>query len=355
MTFESKKGQVFFHALKNYSLQQFDLNTKANVSAPFNIYIEVNDYCNLKCQYCDIWKNKTVNHLDTEQWMRILTDIAGFVKYPKINFSGGEPLIRKDIFQLLSYCVEQGMLTGVVSNGTTLPAHTEKLASIGLSNINISLDSLDERFDEVRGKQGLHRELAISIRNLKSAIDRSGSGTKIILKSVLSKANSDSLDSLFAFCEDVGLYGVSLQPIERNFGSEKQSIVDSLRPDRSQAHHIIDRLMASKPHKLMNTHAEMQGWKNYFSFGKQLPPDVEAGRTCSVGYSNAFIDARGNLRTCWEYPAVMNLTENEFPEAWRGAHGQRQRQKKCRTNCTINCQRSISAFSKFRVLKELMR
>ena len=127
--------------------------------------------CNLKCIHCYAHANETSsdNELDTEQGKKLIDDLAGF-KVPVILFSGGEPLVRKDLPELAAYAVEKGMRAVISTNGTLI---SEKIArtlkEIGLSYVGISIDGTEKINDRFRGVKGAFKSAIEGIKNCQSA------------------------------------------------------------------------------------------------------------------------------------------------------------------------------------------
>ena len=100
--------------------------------------------CNLKCVHCYAHAKDIPfdNELTTEQGKELIDDLAAFGA-PVMLFSGGEPLVRKDLPQLAAYAVEKGMRAVISTNGTLItPKMARTLKEIGLSYVGISLDGM---------------------------------------------------------------------------------------------------------------------------------------------------------------------------------------------------------------------
>ena len=128
--------------------------------------LAVNEYCNLRCIYCmpeegipfkD--KEKLITTKEIFKLIRIMTDMG----VSKIRFTGGEPLLRKDITDLIYYASEISTVDSVnlTTNGLLLPAYLESLEQAGLTGINISLDTLNtEKFKAITRRNGLDKVIA---------------------------------------------------------------------------------------------------------------------------------------------------------------------------------------------------
>jgi 12,18-didecarboxysiroheme deacetylase len=134
--------------------------------------------------------------LGTEEGKALLNDLAGF-GVPVVLFSGGEPLVRKDLLELAAYAVGKGMRTVISSNGTLITHElARKLKDVGLSYVGISLDGLEEINDRFRGMKGAFRQAMEGIRHCQEA------GIKVGLRFTISKMNKDEVPSLFDLMEE---------------------------------------------------------------------------------------------------------------------------------------------------------
>jgi MoaA/NifB/PqqE/SkfB family radical SAM enzyme len=127
--------------------------------------------CNLKCVHCyaQATEEITANELSTDEGKTLIDDLAQFGA-PVMLFSGGEPLVRKDLPELAAYAVEKGMRAVISTNGTLITAGLAKtLKSIGLSYVGISLDGMQGINDKFRGVPGAYDKALEGIRNCQDA------------------------------------------------------------------------------------------------------------------------------------------------------------------------------------------
>ena len=115
--------------------------------------------CNLKCRHCYMSSDakKYANELTTVEAKKFIDDLADF-KVPVLLFSGGEPLIRPDFFELADYAAKKGVRPTLSTNGTLITRQVaQKIKDIGVGYVGISLDGLREVNDKFRGKEGAFR------------------------------------------------------------------------------------------------------------------------------------------------------------------------------------------------------
>lgn len=149
--------------------------------------------CNLKCIHC--YSNSTdidyPDELTTEEGKKLIDDLAAFGS-PVILFSGGEPLIRKDLLELAQYATDKGMRAVISTNGTLITREiAAKLQKIGLSYVGVSLDGLEKTHDRFRGKKGAFVEAIEGIRNCREA------GIKVGIRFTVNKHNVADVPAMF--------------------------------------------------------------------------------------------------------------------------------------------------------------
>jgi molybdenum cofactor biosynthesis protein A len=125
----------------------------------------ITDKCNLNCIYCNpsiqkIKQLKNTDILSVKESYRLIKIFVDYFGFKKIRFTGGEPLARKDILELISLLQSlhytSGLEIGITTNGTLLKDKLDFLKNNGVTKLNISLDSLNQdKFKEITGKNKL--------------------------------------------------------------------------------------------------------------------------------------------------------------------------------------------------------
>jgi MoaA/NifB/PqqE/SkfB family radical SAM enzyme len=128
---------------------------------PWVIEFSVTWSCQCKCVHCSVGKYEVdkTNELTNEQIKKVLDQIIEMGTF-KVDFFGGEPLLRKDIIDLVTYGSKKGLYISITTNAWLLTKDlTRKLKKAGISCINISLDSItEEKHDGLRGLKGIYRK-----------------------------------------------------------------------------------------------------------------------------------------------------------------------------------------------------
>jgi MoaA/NifB/PqqE/SkfB family radical SAM enzyme len=116
---------------------------------PLQVTFSCTYRCNLKCAHCQAENSNVKDEISTKRFLEIIDEIAeaGAVR---IGFTGGEPLIRKDMTEGLRHCYEHKILTTMVSNSYLVPQSIEHLKKLSL--LFLSLDGTREAHEQIRGK-----------------------------------------------------------------------------------------------------------------------------------------------------------------------------------------------------------
>ncbi len=157
--------------------------------------------CNLNCIHCyaNAQTKAYKDAIDTDKAKSIIDDLADF-NIPVILFSGGEPLLRKDIVELISYAVKKGIRAVLSTNGTLIDQDTAKrLKDAGLSYAGISLDGLEKINDSFRGIKGAFKKALQGIQNCKKA------GIKAGIRFTISKFNAEEVPKIFDLAREEGI------------------------------------------------------------------------------------------------------------------------------------------------------
>jgi len=155
--------------------------------------------CNLKCVHCYAHAKNIAfdNELSLSEGKILIDDLAEF-GVPVMLFSGGEPLVRKDLPEFAAYAVKKGMRAVVSTNGTLItPQVAQILKDIGLSYVGISLDGMEEINDRFRGVKGAFRLALKGIENCKKV------GIKVGLRFTINKSNVGQIPEIFKLLEEM--------------------------------------------------------------------------------------------------------------------------------------------------------
>lgn len=154
--------------------------------------------CNLNCIHCysDSRDKEYPGEFSMEEAKRFINDLAEF-GVPVLLFSGGEPLIRDDIFELAKYACGLRMRVVLSTNGTLIDRkNASKIKDSGFSYVGISLDGIGANNDKFRGSRGAFELALRGLRNCKE------SGIKVGLRFTITKHNYSDIKDIFSLAEE---------------------------------------------------------------------------------------------------------------------------------------------------------
>ena len=153
--------------------------------------------CNLKCRHCYMNSDarKYRDELSTDEAKKFIDDLAEF-KVPVLLFSGGEPLIREDFFELAAYAADKNVRPTLSTNGTLITREVaQRIKSIGVGYVGISLDGLQAVNDKFRGVEGAFK---LAMRGIENCV---AVGQRVGLRFTINRHNFEELDKIFDFIE----------------------------------------------------------------------------------------------------------------------------------------------------------
>jgi Fe-coproporphyrin III synthase len=192
--------------------------------------------CNLKCLHCYSLSDASCakEELTTEQAVQFLSQLPA-AKAPVVLFSGGEPLLRRDLMELMTEAGRLGLRTVISTNGTLItPEVAAKLAEKRLSYAGISLDGPEPFHDAFRQVKGSFAATLKGIRNCQEAGLRTG------LRFTITKANAEQAPAVFDIAVEAGIRRICFYHLIRT-GRARELNEQSLSPE--QTRRVIDTII----------------------------------------------------------------------------------------------------------------
>ncbi|MFY9743877.1 MAG: radical SAM protein [Candidatus Sulfotelmatobacter sp.] len=176
-------------------------SNSSHQNKPRLIFWELTKGCNLRCIHCraSATELSSPDDLSTESAKAIIDQIAE-VSNPILVLSGGEPLFRKDIFELAQYGTKKGLRVALATNGTLVTKEVaRKIAASGVKRIAISLDGADApTHDTFRGIPGAFDAALIGFRNLKEL------GLSVQINTTIARHNAHQLPNVLDLARSIG-------------------------------------------------------------------------------------------------------------------------------------------------------
>lgn len=326
----------------------------ASAPAPLPILVlMVTDKCNLKCKMCGACDYSPGDHdmMSLDQWKAVV-DSAELLRTQVISITGGEAMLRKDLFELITYARGKGMAVHLNTNGLLLrDKNVALLKATGVETVSISIESTDpEIHDAIRGK-GTFEHTLQGVRKLRAAAPE----IKIGLNNVMNKHNIGSLAEMVRFAQAEGLNQVKFAPIHSNLQHKDKPLSDYedmvfTEADIPALNAEIGRIQEA----LVGTDLE-SCTDRFFNGIENLYREPASNFYCYAGYAIATVNPQGEVAACFDKPPCSNVREKPLHEIWRSPVFQEHRKlvRHCDKACWDTTNAELSLRLSFRnLLKE---
>ncbi|MBD3263957.1 MAG: radical SAM protein [Candidatus Omnitrophica bacterium] len=184
------------------------------LAKPYWIYVSLTHRCTYNCQMCGVVKILKGYELDGELLKRTLSEIGSWKWRSAVVFTGGEPFLRKDIFELIEFSSGQGLVTECISNGYPIDQPTaEKIILSGLQNIAVSIDGANAlTHDAIREKGSFDRAVR-ALDYLVRSKKKEGRGPQISIWTTIMKENVEELSQIIYIARDLGVDCLVYHPV----------------------------------------------------------------------------------------------------------------------------------------------
>ena len=291
--------------------------------------------CNLKCSFCYAGCNCTTNPVGSNEEMsgeeikKILWKIFHQSKVPSVSFTGGEPTLRPELFELIKYAKELGMRANLISNGINImEKYAKKLADSGLDSAQISLEGITpDTHDSIVKYKGAYQKSIAAYQSLKKQ------GIFTHTNTTITKANIDECLQFPEFTKNV------------------------LKNDKFSMNLIIPTGSASLNDELVIKYSEIGKYLEQISENSQKmgidfmwysPVPMCMFNTILNGLGNKgcsacdgliSIGANGDILPCASFDdSVGNLLQSNFEEIWQSKKSSDYRRKKLAPDVCQKCE-----------------
>ena len=283
---------------------------------------EITRSCNLSCLHCRAAAEQGPyeGELSTDECFRFIDDVASFSK-PVLILTGGEPLMREDIFEVASYGTHKGLRVVMAVNGTLLnPEKATAAKRAGIQRVSISLDgATPESHDRFRGVAGAYAGALAGINYLKEA------DLDFQINTTVTKRNLEEIEDIFHLAIQLGavahhifllvptgrgrdLAGEEVDP------NEYERTLTWFAEQEDKAPLQLKATCAPQYYRIVH---QLGGAKTLKGRGEGLHTFT---RGCLGGISFCFLSHRGDVQPCGYLEVIGgNIRERPFQELWEGA------------------------------------
>lgn len=279
---------------------------KSGLDAPICLTWEITYACNLQCVHClSSSGTRDPRELSTAQAKAVLDELRDLQVF-YINIGGGEPMIRKDFFEILEHAETNDIGVKFSTNGTYITAeNARRLAAMNYLDIQISLDGVDAATnDAVRGK-GSYATAIAAMNHLRDA-----NFGQFKISVVVTRHNVNQLDAFKALADS---YGAQLRITRLRPSGRGADTWDELHPTQQQQRQIYDWLMKHGDNVLTG-----DSFFHLNAFGESLP----GLNLCGAGRVVCLIDPIGDVYACPfvihdQFKAGSLLSDGGFTKVWK--------------------------------------
>ena len=284
--------------------------------------------CNLRCIHCytDSEARKYSGELTTEEGKALIRDLSAF-QIPALLFSGGEPLARPDLFELVAHARSLGLRPTLSTNGTLINDDTaKKIKEAGFTYVGISLDGIGEINDRFRGVDGAFDR---AVRGFKACV---GVGQRVGLRLTLTRHNFTTLHGIFDFIERERIDRACFYHLVYSGRGGQIAEDDLSREETRQAIDIIlerteDFHKRGLNKEILTVDNHVDGIYLYLKLLQKDPARAaqvlklltwNGGGMYSSGVGIADIDFQGNVHAdqFWMHYSFGNVRQRPFNEIW---------------------------------------
>lgn len=294
------------------------------------VFWETTAGCNLKCVHCrrmEVTDELSGRDLTTNQGKELINKIAE-VGRPVLVFSGGEPLMRPDIFELAGHAKAAGLLTALATNGTLIDsAMAERIAKAKFDRVSISLDGAHaETHDSFRGFEGSFDK---AVEALKLLCDNSVS-TQV--NCTIARHNKDQIEDVLKLAERVGAVAVHYfllvpvgcgqqiadeQMLDMNEVEEQLRLIYGLDRNTSLQ---IKPTCAPQYYRILRQEAKDHGRPQQPAKHSSSASLHSITKGCLAGTGVCFVSHAGEVYPCGYLPiSAGDILYQDFGEIWRNS------------------------------------
>jgi radical SAM protein with 4Fe4S-binding SPASM domain len=278
-------------------------------SAPLRMDLAVTFRCQNNCVHCYAGGPHETSELSTEQWKRVIDrvhEVGVFI----VTFTGGEPTLRDDLPELLSYAQNKGVVTGLVTNGRRLKdkGYAETLEKSGLDFVQVTLESHWAKVhDLMTGARGSWKETVEGIKNVVH------SRIYTTTNSTLSRYNASDFLETVDFIKALGvaafgcnslIYSGKANQVSEEFALPVETLNELLPRIRDRAHELGLKFL----------------WYTPTQYCRFDPVKLGLGvKSCTAANVNMCVGPNGDVYPCQSYfESLGNILVDDWQRIWNG-------------------------------------
>ena len=282
---------------------------------PLTAHLKLTENCQARCISCDYWKSRWQDDISTDRAVELLREIAA-LGIRSLRFTGGEPLLRKDLFEILQKSAASSFKRIILqTNGLLLKKLHKEINASPITNISLSIDGLKETNDHIRGIRGYFDLGMEGIKLLE--------GKRISLSVTLNRISADELQRLGDVAHQAGA-DLEFNLLSQSLYFLKDSNIASMWPAPADTQKIVKfvRDVMKRPSY------EVDYISDYYNKAPLAEP------ACVLGFTQVFIVSNGDVLTgCYPLKPVGNILTHSLSDILASEDYYRQSVAMIRREC----------------------
>lgn len=282
------------------SLMQ-QLNRKAlGLGVPLSVHLDVTYRCNERCEHCYL-EHDGENELTTAEIRNFLQQFAEAGVF-FLTISGGEPLLRRDCFEIIEYARELGFNIKLKTNAVLIrESEARRLRELGIEQVQVSIYSHQpEVHDAITKFPGSLSRSLNGVRLMRAA------GLKVTLANVLMRSNSADFAGVQQLAAETGAH-YTVDP----------TITPMLNGDTAV---LGLRLSSEELRAIFHDERLIDDVGDFCAPPGPIDDDIREGIPCSAGHSACYVSPWGEVYPCVQFPlSCGDLRQQSFSEIWKGS------------------------------------
>lgn len=313
------------------SVPELGLSAPQNFVSPILIVWNFTNVCNLNCVHCYQDAHRALpDELTLEERLHVIDELDQN-NVASLAFSGGEPLMHKDFWEVAAYAHKKGLHISVATNGTLITKEVAaRLKEVGVNYVEISIDSVDpKKHDAFRGGKGLWEK---SIQGIKNCVEVEG--LDVGMASTVTRRNLGELDDLINLATSLkanSFYAFNYIPAGRGKAIEEEDLTPKMREEMLSKLHAslidpdkIDTFSTCTQYGrycIENAPEEMVAVNHYGFFkGQQAKMLCEYIGGCGAGRLYCAVQPNGKVTPCvFMAEVVGDLRRDSLIDIWRNS------------------------------------
>jgi MoaA/NifB/PqqE/SkfB family radical SAM enzyme len=289
------------------------------------------DNCNLRCVSCSCWHETTRNELSTEEWKDVLRQL---VRLPihKVNFTGGEPLIRRDALDIMDFARTIGIRhTHLNTNAILLTqAKLDEVLACGIRSFNISVDGQRELHDQIRGRKGGFDRTIAHLRNVIAQRDQYR--LKVRMNFTVMRDNILALPEIATLAQEMRVRLYLNLATDKTFLFRDPAVGGQTHVPQDDLAAALEQLekVARIDARWLPRYSDLSYIERHFS------DIIQRALPCTESQIKLMIHSRGEIGGCWGHDPQFNIRNLSIAEVIEGTHYRDEHARFFRKEC-VGC------------------